>query len=64
MTMSDDLHQKLANVTAQLGRERTKNDQLAIDLENLRETYRVTEQRYRDACFQLRQFKERDQRAC
>lgn len=59
MTLSDDAYMKLSNVTAQLGRERTKNDRLTIEHEILLEAYRKLQQDYRDLSRDFEQYKER-----
>ncbi len=47
MTVSDDMHGKLTNVTAQLGRERSKNDWLDSEYKTLKEDCTALQSEYR-----------------
>lgn len=59
MTISDDMYIKLANVSSQLGRERSLNDKLTADNETLRDRYAVLLQQYSDLRRDFTQYKER-----
>lgn len=58
MTISDDMHAKLAGVTEQLGRERGKYDKMKLNHELLSEDYVTLRQKYYDLKREFEQYKE------
>lgn len=59
MTISDNMYDKLANVTAQLGRERSQCDKLGRDNEALKDKHAALLQKYSDLVRDFEQYKER-----
>ncbi len=58
MTISDDMHVKLSNVTEALGKERSQHDRTKTNLKILREDYDILAQRHRDLKRDMAQLKE------